>query len=226
VLFQFKPMTSQQMELPCSRADSSVMVLLRHVSISVHGAAQGTFMGLLLPRSRMAGFTLVELMAVLAIIGILFAIGVPSYRSVRAAARVSTEVNGLLMDLQFARSEALKQGLNVTACVSPGGAACGSSTSWQTGWIIFSDSNGNATVDSGETVLRVQKSLPSGDTVAVTLKSITFNRDGFALNLPNAGVLLTLHDSSSSKAATRCLAIAVSGMMTTQSNASAPSTCI
>jgi type IV fimbrial biogenesis protein FimT len=177
-------------------------------------------------RSQMSGFTLLESVAVVSIVAILFAIGIPSYRSAQAASRVSTEVNSLLTDLQFARSEALKQGLTVTTCVSPGAAACATSTSWHTGWIVFSDANGNGTVDTAETVLRVQKPFVGGDTVSAgTLKAITFNRDGFALNLPSAGVVMTLRDSKSNKNATRCLSLAVSGMMTTQTNASSPSTC-
>src|SRR5437868_13985388 len=52
-----------------------------------------------------SGFTLTELMAVIAIAAILMAIGVPSYRYVGASYRMSSEVNGLLGDLQFARSE-------------------------------------------------------------------------------------------------------------------------
>lgn len=175
----------------------------------------------------MRGFTLIEAISVIAIVAILFAIGVPSYRSVRASARVSTEVNGLLGDLQYARSEALKQGLTVTACVSVSGASCSNSTLWQRGWIVFSDENGNGTVDSNETVLRVQRAFTEGDTVnAGTLKAITFNRDGFALNLPNTGALLIVRDSSTNKSVTRCLAIAVSGMMKTQTNFAAPDTCI
>jgi type IV fimbrial biogenesis protein FimT len=183
-------------------------------------------MGLLRPRPRLAGFTLIETITVISIVGILFAIGVPSFRSIRAAGRVSTEINGLLGDLQFTRSEALKRGQTVTACVSSDGAACVTSSLWQRGWIVFSDADGDAVVDSGETVLRVQRPLNGGDSiVGGTLSSITFNRDGFALNLPNAGVLMTLHDPSSNKTVTRCLAIAVSGMMATQTNNSAPSTC-
>ena len=98
---------------------------------------------------------------------------------------------------------------------------------WQKGWIIFSDSNGNAAVDSGETVLRVQKALTDGDVItAGTQSNISFNRDGFALNLPVAGLLFTLRDPGNNKTITRCLAIAVSGMMTTQNNTTAPTTCL
>ena len=184
-------------------------------------------MDLLSPRSRVAGFTLVESLAVVGIIAILLAVGIPSYRSMRATTRVSTEVNGLLGDLQFARSEALKQGQTVTACVSVAGASCSTSNLWQKGWIIFSDSNGNAAVDSGETVLRVQKALTEGDVItAGTQSNISFNRDGFALNLPVAGLLFTLRDPGNNKTITRCLAIAVSGMMTTQNNTTAPTTCL
>ena len=116
-------------------------------------------------------------MGVMSIAAVLLAVGVPSYRSVRNVSRVSTEVNLLLGDLQYARAEAIKQGLRVSACASTDGASCSSATTWLAGWIVFSDSNGNATVDGGETVLRVQKAFPGGDTISPgTLNAITFNR--------------------------------------------------
>jgi type IV fimbrial biogenesis protein FimT len=174
-----------------------------------------------------AGFTLVEALSVISILAILMAIGVPSYRSVTTSSRVSTEVNALLGDLQFARSQALKQGQPVTVCVSVGGATCSSSTLWQGGWIVFSDPNANGTVDSGETVWRVQRALSGGDELKEPngLKAITFNRAGFALNLPNAGVMLSVRDKDKKPNFTRCLSITTAGMMTTQTHAKEPSTC-
>lgn len=173
------------------------------------------------------GFTLVEALSVIAILAVIMAIGVPSYRSVTTSSRVSTEVNTLLGDLQFARSQALKQGQPVTACVSVAGATCSSSTLWQSGWIVFSDPNANGTVDAGETVWRVQRAITSGEEIKEPngLKALTFNRAGFALNLPNAGVLLAVRDKNKKPTFTRCLSITTAGMMTTQSYASSPSTC-
>ena len=107
---------------------------------------------------RQSGFTITELMVVVAIVAILMAIGVPSYRYITNSYRMSAEVNGLLGDLQYARSEAIKEGQTVTACVSTNGTACdgGANINWASGWIVFSDPNGNAAVDAGDTVLRVQ----------------------------------------------------------------------
>ena len=48
------------------------------------------------------------MMVVILIASILLAVGVPSYRYVTNSNRLSAEVNALLGDLQFARSEAIK----------------------------------------------------------------------------------------------------------------------
>ena len=178
-------------------------------------------------RRRQSGFTIVELMATIAIGTILMAIGVPSYRSITTSSRMSTEVNLLLGDIQYARSEALKEGQTVTACVSTDGASCTDGLLWHTGWIVFSDPNGNKTVDGGDTVLRVQRGFSGTDTFQgpTGLTAVTYNRSGFALNLPSASVLLTLHDKVSNPFFTRCLSIKVAGMAATQTNKTDPTTC-
>jgi type IV fimbrial biogenesis protein FimT len=178
--------------------------------------------------THLSGFTLLELITVMSIAAILMAIGVPSYRSVTTSSRMSTEINSLWADMQFARSEAMKQGLPVTVCVSTNGSDCTGSAHWHGGWIAFSDSNRNAGVDSGKIVLRVGKPLTGGDTLEgpANFEAVRFNREGFALGLPNAGVLLTLHDAANKRTFTRCLAITMAGMITTQTPASAPATCL
>ena len=100
---------------------------------------------------------------VMTIIGILAAIGVPSFKYVRTSNRISGEINGLLGDMQSARSLALKQGLTVTVCTSSNGTTaptCNTGPAgnvWNTGWIVFLDSNGNQQVDAGEQVIRVRR---------------------------------------------------------------------
>lgn len=167
--------------------------------------------------ARMRGFTLLELLTVIAIAGILTAIGIPSYRYVIDSSRMAAEVNSLLGDLQYTRAEAIKEGQTVTACVSADNATCAGNATWNTGWIVFSDPNANAQVDAGETVLRVQKTFVGTDSFLASngIAAITFNREGFATGIPN-GTLITLHDATVTASRTRCLAITLVGLMTTQ----------
>jgi type IV fimbrial biogenesis protein FimT len=164
-----------------------------------------------------AGFTLVELLTVIGIVSILLAIAAPTYRSITTGNRITSEINGLLGDLQFARSEAIKQGQTVTTCASADGSSCAASTDWTRGWIVFSDANGDAAVNAGEAVLRVQKAFVAGDSLQAdnNTGAVTFNREGFALNLPGT-VTIALHDPTASVSYTRCLAFSIVGVLTIQ----------
>src|SRR5260370_35878093 len=180
--------------------------------------------------SRQTGFTLTELMVFVAIVAILLGIGVPSYRYIPNSYRMSAEVNGLLGDLQYARAEAIKEGQTVTTCVSANGTACTGGTAWANGWIVFSDPNANATVDAGETVLRVQNAfagqIPDTFDATNNVTAITYNREGFANTA--AGFLtttITLRDSTNNGAWTRCLVIAAATPLSTQTHAINPGTC-
>ena len=170
-----------------------------------------------------AGFTLVELLTVITIVAILVALGMPSYRNVTDSNRISGEVNGLLGDMQYARSEAIKEGQTVTVCSSanPTAAAptCSGATSWQSGWIVFSDPNSNQTVDANEPVLKVQRPFAVGDTFnsAPATSAVTFNRECFALGIPN-NITVTLHAVVPTANSTRCLQITIVGQLTTQTS--------
>jgi type IV fimbrial biogenesis protein FimT len=172
-------------------------------------------------RTTQHGFTIIELVVVMSIVGILMAIGVPSFKYVTTANRVSSEVNGLLGDLQLARAEAIKEGQTVTVCASSDGATCSAgATDWTIGWIVFSDSNASQTVNGNDVILRMQKALKTGDSFkpAPTIAAVTFNREGFAVNLPvgaSGSNMISLHDSTSTQAYTRCLLITIVGAMTT-----------
>jgi type IV fimbrial biogenesis protein FimT len=175
--------------------------------------------GMLRKRS-MSGFTLTELMMVLAVTGILLVIGIPSFRYVTISNRISSEVNGLLGDMQYARSMAIKQGLPVTVCSSASGTQCDGGTAWQFGWIVFLDSNPtNQIVDPNEAILRTQPAFSSTDTFQPdngAFTAITFNREGYAATNAAVTVTMLLHDSTNGAQWTRCLAITPVGMLTTQ----------
>jgi len=179
---------------------------------------------------KQRGFTLTELLAVVTIVAILLSIGVPSYRYIGTSYRMSSEVNALLGDLMFARSEAIKEGQFVTTCASADGATCSGSTAWNTGWIVFSNGPNGAQPSVG--VLRMQQKFtgatPDTFTANNGVSAVTYNREGFATTaagFPNTTI--TLHDPTANPVWSRCLWITPQGMLTTETPDSDPSgTCI
>lgn len=179
---------------------------------------------------RQAGVTLVELLVVVVLAAILMSIGVPSYRYVTTSNRMATEIDSLLGDLQYARSEAIREGQYVTVCVaqstSPATCAASGTATWQNGWIVFADVNNDGTIDSGDPVLRIQNPYSSSDTLVASpaTSAVTFNRDGFA-HLGTATTVITLHESTANADYSRCLEVTQAGMMTTQTHSSDATNC-
>jgi type IV fimbrial biogenesis protein FimT len=157
--------------------------------------------------SKAAGLTLIELLTAMALAAVLTAVAVPSFKYVTTSNRITSEVNALLADTQYARAEAIREGQTVTICSSTDGATCAGSTTWNLGWIVFSDVNSDGTVDPGDTVLRVQKAFASTDTFVANnaLTELMFNREGFAFTGVNT--LVALHDPTNTSGFTRCLLI-------------------
>jgi type IV fimbrial biogenesis protein FimT len=180
---------------------------MSHLAFTKHYSAH--------PRS--AGFTLIELITVSTIVAILLAIGVPSFRYVTQANRSTSEINGLLGDLQFARAEAIREGQTVTVCPSTNQTSCSGGPSWQGGWIVFSDSPVIGTVDGNDAILKVQRGFTGLDTLQPDngITAVTFSREGFAFGLPNQ-ITFTLHDSTANAQYTRCLSLTIVGALSTQ----------
>lgn len=114
---------------------------------------------------RNTGFTLVELIMVLAVLSILVTIGIPSFMHATASNKVTTASNGMLTNLNLAKSNAIKTGKNVILCKSSNGTSCDSSLNWNQGWIIYSDNDGNGDADrdpdSGDNIISVQSAMDS-----------------------------------------------------------------
>lgn len=66
------------------------------------------------PYNRVAGFSLIELLVTIAILGILTSLALPSFRGFVAGQRIKTASFDLMSMLTLARSEALKRNANVT----------------------------------------------------------------------------------------------------------------
>ncbi|WP_024300981.1 GspH/FimT family pseudopilin [Pseudogulbenkiania sp. MAI-1] len=76
------------------------------------------------PRARHRGFTLVELLVTLAVLAILMALAVPSFGDLIDRGRLSSAADTLYADLQFARSEAIRNNQNVVVSFQSGSSWC------------------------------------------------------------------------------------------------------
>lgn len=113
------------------------------------------------PFRRSLGFTLVELMAVLAIAAVLMGAGVPSLAQLVRSVKLTSATNDLFGSLLLARSEAAKRHARVVVCRSFDGATCAPSGGWEQGWIVFHDANNDGLRQSGELLISRMQALPS-----------------------------------------------------------------
>ena len=141
---------------------------------------------------KQAGFTLVELLITIVILGILASLAIPSFREFVAGQRIKTASFDMMAMLTLARSEAIKRGANVS--------------------ISASSTHFTVSADSGTTVL-LQQEIPAGVTIT-GWSAVTYNRSG------RLGAAFTpVQISSTSSSQVRCLSIDLSGRPNTKNTA-------
>lgn len=81
------------------------------------------------------GFSLVELMVAIAVLGVLSAIAIPSFNEVIISNKLRSYANNFVASAHLARSEAIKNNAEVRLCASNNGTSC--TGNWQNGWIVI-----------------------------------------------------------------------------------------
>lgn len=108
--------------------------------------------------NRASGFTLIELIITLAVIAVLMGIGAPSMQTAVKNGKIITDVNELTGSLQLARSESVKQSLNVAVCARGTNLSCGDD--WTNGWIVFTDAGATiGMIDPDEAIIAVRDEI-------------------------------------------------------------------
>lgn len=142
---------------------------------------------------RQQGFTLIEVLMVIVIIGVFMALAAPSFRSYTASQRVKTASFDLYATLVFARSEAIKRRQTVTVAANGG--------NWATGWTV--------TVTGITDPLRTQDTLTGITTSGAS--SVVYRLDGRLSSGSAAGVLIQ-PETADASISNRCIRIDLTGL--------------
>ena len=138
----------------------------------------GFFKGILLPmRSAQQGFSLLELMFGITVMGVLLAIGIPSLGDFTLRQRIVAGGQDLQLDMALARQEAVTRGLPVSVCTSADGLTC-SAVGWAQQRIVFADVNANGVFDAGEEAIKYAAPLDSHIAAASPVNVVTFDATG------------------------------------------------
>lgn len=131
---------------------------------------------------KQKGFTLMELMVVVAITAILASMAAPSFVGYINTTRQSSAATRLLSDLNRARSEAIKRNSRVLLCVrNTAGTDCGTGTNWQNGWLTCYDLDRNGACDtppadgSNPNPIMISQALHTTLTLTASASTIQFN---------------------------------------------------
>lgn len=182
------------------------------------------------------GFTLVELMITLFIISILLTVGLPSLRSYSQSNQLVAASNELLSALHIARSEAIRLNSRVSICESSNGTSCATTGSWENGWIVFVDANGDragtgsvCTATGTDCLLRVHDAIEGDDLTieglmddtSTAINHFTFNARGVPIDggTLRSGIFnLCSLDSNGKTISSRAVVLSLSGRVRISDN--------
>lgn len=130
------------------------------------------------------GLTMTELLITLAIVGVMMSVSMPSMNSFAEDNQVSSDTKAMFNSLQLARSESATRNSRVSLCkIDPAApTACENSESWDSGWIVFEDTNLDSTRNAGEQIFLTAMGMQENTVVSTSDYATTISF------LPSGGV--------------------------------------
>jgi type IV fimbrial biogenesis protein FimT len=130
--------------------------------------------------TKLAAFTVMELLITLSVMAIVLMLAIPSFKTLLLNNRLNANVDSLANNLNYARGVALNDAMTIKVC--PLGTAnstvCGAN--WSSGWIVVTQpSTGTATL------LKSQQNPDVNPTVSANQSEVNFNSHGLADNQIN-----------------------------------------
>lgn len=158
---------------------------------------------------RQTGLTLIELLAGLALIGIVAALAAPAFGALIDSQRRQDTAQQLASGLRLARVEAILRGQPVIMQAQE--------RAWSQGWRVFVDTNRNQFLDADEAVLAERSGHRNVKVVGNGRVSqrIGFDSSGRLLNNTNGTLAVCLKDAPASHYQ---IAIAITGRVTLRSS--------
>jgi prepilin-type N-terminal cleavage/methylation domain len=134
-------------------------------------------------RKRLKGFTLLELMVTLTVVGILGVIAIPNFRSFMLNQRRDTVIDALVASLNYARNQALNMDLPTTLCAGTPGLSCNGG-SWASGWEVVQAPPSTSSVLLTTHVLQTTSTTPALTAVHAS-NALRFTGNGLVTFLPS-----------------------------------------
>lgn len=153
---------------------------------------------------RQSGFTMIELMVTIALMGVLATLAAPRFTQMIERWRVRQAAENMVSSLYYARSEAIKRGGGVIIykLQRSGDAACAHATAnnnWGCGWAIAYDKDRSGTFNSGDELLQ-ESDAPARVNVIVrsSATALKFDRWGQSNGIGSSGIIFTPASGNSS----------------------------
>lgn len=103
--------------------------------------------------NKQSGVTAIELLVSLAILGIIFAIAIPSYGAAMARVKMGEAESAIFTSINNAVNFSFIGGTRAVLCPSSDGVSCDNSFDWSKGWLVFEDKNANRERDGEDRIL-------------------------------------------------------------------------